>query len=92
MLFLILLFLFQMHGSVVLPSRPKVAEIASRFSGGGDTPVPKKDTVVPKKESVSSSPMTKKESTGKKADLPRASLPLSSTSTKVNTNENPIFH
>jgi hypothetical protein len=79
-----------MHGSVVLPSRPKVAEIASRFSGGGDTPVPKKDTVVPKKdtvvpkkESVSSSPMTKKESTGKKADLPRASLPLSSTSTKV---------
>ena len=33
-----------MHGSVMLPSRPKVAEIASRFAGGDPPPLTKKDS------------------------------------------------
>ena len=71
------LLLLQMHGSVMLPSRPKVAEIASRFAGGDPPPLTKKDS--------QSTPLSKKEPPGlpKKPDLTRPSLPLSATSSKV---------
>lgn len=68
----------QMHGSLVLPARPKVAEIASRFAGGGEAPLPKKEV-------QNASLLAKKEvpSQSKKSDLGRTSLSVTSASTKV---------
>jgi hypothetical protein len=67
-----------MHGSLVLPARPKVAEIASRFAGGGEAPLPKKEV-------QNASLLAKKEvpSQSKKSDLGRTSLSVTSASTKV---------